>query len=152
MKAAEDATRCPQIPRRCHHCAGPLSKDMETSSWTVPPLVRDSFSMIGSALGGIAGAFYGFNHVMPVVRRHIKGPMWMHFFVGAPPVIVFSSACAGLAGGTIPATAQLVSSSCHAVSSHSFARSSSRVPTHAPSFAPAASHDDMRKTRSSSPL
>jgi hypothetical protein len=19
---------------------------------------------------------------MPVVRRHIKGPMWMHFFVG----------------------------------------------------------------------
>lgn len=28
MKAAEDATRCPQIPRRCHHCAGPLSKDM----------------------------------------------------------------------------------------------------------------------------
>jgi hypothetical protein len=22
------------------------------------------------------------NAVMPVVRRHIKGPMWMHFFVG----------------------------------------------------------------------
>uniref|UniRef100_A0A0D3EM27 Uncharacterized protein n=1 Tax=Oryza barthii TaxID=65489 RepID=A0A0D3EM27_9ORYZ len=34
----------------------------ETSSWTVPPLVRDSFSMIGSAIGGTAGAFYGFNH------------------------------------------------------------------------------------------
>uniref|UniRef100_A0A0E0FJR5 Uncharacterized protein n=2 Tax=Oryza TaxID=4527 RepID=A0A0E0FJR5_ORYNI len=87
----------PEIPTRCHHCAGPLSKDMvrviplppphhsssspprdlspwscrlrcrsrgwlETSSWTVPPLVRDSFSMIGSAIGGTAGAFYGFNH------------------------------------------------------------------------------------------
>ncbi|CAA2978751.1 uncharacterized protein LOC111393763 [Olea europaea subsp. europaea] len=30
---------------RCPHCAGPLSKEMETSEWTVPPLIRDSFSM-----------------------------------------------------------------------------------------------------------
>ncbi|RLM93833.1 uncharacterized protein C2845_PM08G08920 [Panicum miliaceum] len=82
MVAPGDAARCPEIPRWCHHCAGPLSKDMETSSWTVSPMVRDSFSMIGSAVGGIAGAFYGFNHTMPVVRRYIKGPMWMHFLVG----------------------------------------------------------------------
>ncbi|KAL0436216.1 UNVERIFIED_CONTAM: hypothetical protein Sradi_0329500, partial [Sesamum radiatum] len=47
---------------RCPHCAGPLAKEMETSEWTVPPLIRDSFSMIGSAVGGTAGAFYGFNH------------------------------------------------------------------------------------------
>ncbi|GAY39893.1 hypothetical protein CUMW_047870 [Citrus unshiu] len=38
----------------------------------------------------------------------------------APPVIVFSSACAGLTGGAVPAIAQLVSSSYHAaISSHS---------------------------------
>ncbi|KAL0010802.1 hypothetical protein SO802_005910 [Lithocarpus litseifolius] len=59
------------IDMRCHHCAGPLSKDMETSEWTVPPLIRDSFSMIGSAVGGTTSAFYGFNHVMPKVRRFI---------------------------------------------------------------------------------
>ncbi|GER27167.1 NADH-quinone oxidoreductase subunit I 1 [Striga asiatica] len=100
---------------RCPHCAGPLTKDMETSEWTVPPLIRDSFSMIGSAVGGTAGAFYGFNHAMPIVRRWIKGPMWLHFLVGAPPVIIFSSGCAGLAGGSIPALAQLASSSYHAV-------------------------------------
>ncbi|MCD7472072.1 hypothetical protein HAX54_012960 [Datura stramonium] len=47
---------------RCPHCAGPLSKEMETSEWTVPPLIRDSFSMIGSAVGGTTSAFYGFNH------------------------------------------------------------------------------------------
>ncbi|KAM3349005.1 hypothetical protein ACQJBY_022276 [Aegilops geniculata] len=141
----------PELPKRCHHCAGPLSKDMETSSWTVTPLVRDSFSMvcsiafycspvqIGSAVGGTAGAFYAFNHAMPVVRRYIKGPMWMHFLVGAPPVVVFSSACAGLAAGTIPALAQLVSSSCHAAMS-------------SPSFARPASPDDMHKSRGSSPL
>nr|GLL27105.1 hypothetical protein CQW23_00523 [Ipomoea trifida] len=54
----------------------------ETSEWTVPPLIRDSFSM-------------------------------------APPVIVFSSACAGLAGGAVPALAQLASSSYHAAISSS---------------------------------
>ncbi|KAF8661563.1 hypothetical protein HU200_056984 [Digitaria exilis] len=187
MAAAGDAARCPEIPGRCHHCAGPLSKDMvwqlplqivrlhffcdpaairrvaETSSWTVPAMVRDSFSMvlfthfifwqIGSAVGGIAGAFYGFNHTMPFVRRYIKGPMWMHFLVGAPPVIVFSSACAGLAGGTIPAAAQLVSSSYHAsMSSSSLARSSSHATMPSQSFARSASHDNMHKARSSSPL
>ncbi|KAJ4975875.1 hypothetical protein NE237_000981 [Protea cynaroides] len=104
---------------RCSHCAGPLSKEMETSNWTVPPLVRDSFSMIGSAVGGTASAFYGFNHAMPIVQRRVKGPMWLHFLIGAPPVIVFSSACAGLAGGAIPALAQLVSSSYHAAMSSS---------------------------------
>ncbi|XP_042502122.1 uncharacterized protein LOC122079596 [Macadamia integrifolia] len=104
---------------RCPHCAGPLSKEMETSNWTVPPLVRDSFSMIGSAVGGTTSAFYGFNHAMPVVQRCVKGPMWLHFLIGAPPVIVFSSACAGLAGGAIPALAQLLSSAYHAAISSS---------------------------------
>ncbi|CAA7406147.1 unnamed protein product [Spirodela intermedia] len=109
-------------PSRCPHCAGPLYKDMETSSWTVAPFVRDSFSMIASAVGGTASAFYGFNHAMPVVRRWVKGPMWAHFLVGSPPVIVFSSACAGLAGGAVPALAQLASSSYHAAFSSSSPR------------------------------
>ncbi|PKA61832.1 hypothetical protein AXF42_Ash008664 [Apostasia shenzhenica] len=127
-------------PVRCSHCAGPLSKDLETSSWTVGPLIRDSFSMIGTGVGGTASAFYGFNHVMPVVRRWVKGPMWVHFFVGAPPVIVFSSACAGLAGGAVPALAQLVSSSLRsAMSSSALARTSSQ-------------EDNMHKNRNSSPL
>ncbi|EOY10669.1 Uncharacterized protein TCM_025973 isoform 2, partial [Theobroma cacao] len=72
----------PRTNLRCHHCAGPLSKEMETSEWTVAPLVRDSFSMIGSAVGGTTSAFYGFNHVMPLVRRWVKGPMWVHFLIG----------------------------------------------------------------------
>ncbi|KAE8663153.1 Glucosidase II beta subunit, putative isoform 1 [Hibiscus syriacus] len=87
----------PRSNLRCPHCAGPLSKEIETSEWTVSPLVRNSFAMIGSAVGGTTSAFYGFNHVMPIVRKYVKGPMWVHFLVGAPPVIVLSSACAGLA-------------------------------------------------------
>ncbi|KAL6337146.1 hypothetical protein AAG906_036460 [Vitis piasezkii] len=119
---------------RCHHCAGPLSKDMETSAWTVPPFIRDSFSMIGTAVGGIASAFYGFNYVMPIVQKRVKGPMWLHFLVGAPPVIVFSSTCAGLAGGAVPAVAQLASSSYHAVVT------SRRLPP------PSSQDDKMHKT------
>nr|KJB44673.1 hypothetical protein B456_007G264600 [Gossypium raimondii] len=153
---------------RCHHCAGPLSKEMviiftyifififflvlfnflfwgsmvqEASEWTVAPLVRDSFSMIGSAVGGTTSAFYGFNHVMPIVRRYVKGPMWVHFLVGAPPVIVFSSACAGLAGGAVPALAQLASSSYHAA----FSSSSSSLP-------PSSQDDKMHKSRTNSTL
>nr|XP_043627973.1 uncharacterized protein LOC122599510 [Erigeron canadensis] len=61
-----------------------------------------------------SSAFYGFNLVMPVVQRRVKGPMWLHFLIGAQPVLEFSSACAGLAGGAIPALAQLASSSYHA--------------------------------------
>ncbi|KAI3989933.1 hypothetical protein MKX01_003636 [Papaver californicum] len=68
--------------------------------------------MIGTAVGGTASAFYGFNHVMPLVQRRIKGPMWLQFLIGTPPVMLFSSAC-----GTVPAVAQLVSSSYHAASS-----------------------------------
>ncbi|ESQ49682.1 hypothetical protein EUTSA_v10021750mg [Eutrema salsugineum] len=104
-----------EIGTRCHHCAGPLTKNLETNEWTVAPFIRDSFSMIGSAVGGTSSAFIGFNHVMPVVRKWVKGPMWLHFLVGAPPVIVVSSACAGLAGGAVPALAQLASSSYHAI-------------------------------------
>ncbi|KNA07840.1 hypothetical protein SOVF_168130 [Spinacia oleracea] len=109
-------------PLPCPNCAGPLSKEMETSRWTVQPFIRDSFSMIGSAVGGTTSAFYAFNYVIPTVRKWVIGPMWLHFLIGAPPVIVFSSACAGLAGGAVPALAQLASSSYHAAmlsSSHS---------------------------------
>ncbi|CAH2072449.1 unnamed protein product [Thlaspi arvense] len=86
-----------EIGIRCHHCAGPLTKNLETSEWTVAPFIRDSFSMIGSAVGGTASAFIGFNHAMPIVRKWIKGPMWLHFLVGV--------------SGTVPALAQLASSS-----------------------------------------
>ncbi|GKB44023.1 hypothetical protein Tco_0888965 [Tanacetum coccineum] len=95
---------------------------------------------IGSAVGGISSAFYGFNLVMPAVQRRVKGPMWLHFLIGAPPVIVFSSACAGLAGGAVPALAQLASSSYHAaVTSPSLS-------------APPPQKDDISKSRTSSTI
>ncbi|KAA3473115.1 transmembrane protein [Gossypium australe] len=155
---------------RCHHCAGPLSKEMETSEWTVAPLVRDSFSMIGSAVGGTTSAFYGDANsqedwciVSDLLTELISGQklsmLWRLFqvdtfshpyaaacmsrtdwFLAAPPVIVFSSACAGLAGGAVPALAQLASSSYHAAFS-----SSSSLP-------PSSQDDKMHKSRTNSTL
>ncbi|KMZ76060.1 hypothetical protein ZOSMA_107G00580 [Zostera marina] len=130
---------------RCRHCAGPLSKNMETSSWTVSPLIRESFSMIGTAVGGTASAFYGFNHVMPIARRFVISPMWLQYLVGAPPVIIFSSACAGLAGGTVPALAQLVSSAYHATIASSLSSSTISTP-------PSTDSEKMGKTRKPSDL
>ncbi|CAM8984270.1 unnamed protein product [Rhodiola kirilowii] len=128
-----------QIGTTCQLCAGPLLKEAETTSWNIPPLLRDSFSMIGSAVGGISSAFYAFNSVMPTVQKRVKGPMWLHFLIGAPPVIVFSSACAGFTGGAIPALAQLGISSYHAATS--------------PCASPSPAQDDpLRKTRTSSTL
>ncbi|KAG5629386.1 hypothetical protein H5410_001103, partial [Solanum commersonii] len=58
----------------------------------------------------------------------------------APPVIVFSSACAGLAGGVVPVFAQLASSSYHtAVSSFTLPSTASQ-------------DENMGKSRTSSTL
>ncbi|GKF53326.1 hypothetical protein Tco_0160236, partial [Tanacetum coccineum] len=65
-----------------HYTVALCDLPLETSAWTVGPLIRDSFSMIGSAVGGISSAFYGFNLVMPAVQRRVKGPMWLHFLIG----------------------------------------------------------------------
>ncbi|KAL4194785.1 hypothetical protein AMTRI_Chr05g61250 [Amborella trichopoda] len=40
-------------------------------------------------------SFTFFLATMPIIQKWIKGPMWVHFL--APPVILFSSTCAGLA-------------------------------------------------------
>eukprot|EP00249_Psilotum_nudum_P012752 c23961_g1_i1 orf=608-1219(-) len=100
--ASSDVYRPPTLqpglgPPRCPRCSAPLSKDLEASGWTIAPFVKDSFAMIGTAVGGTVSAFYGFNHAMPPIRRWITGPVWLQFAVGLPPLIIFSISCAGLA-------------------------------------------------------
>ncbi|CAF2120167.1 unnamed protein product [Brassica rapa subsp. narinosa] len=42
---------------RCHHCAGSLTKNLETSEWTVSPFIRDSFSMSNYSFAAIVNKF-----------------------------------------------------------------------------------------------
>jgi hypothetical protein len=54
---------------------------------------------VGTTAGGSMSALYGFNAVMPHVKKQIRGPIWFQLLVGLPPVMIFSVGCAGLAGG-----------------------------------------------------
>uniref|UniRef100_A0A7I4CRH5 Uncharacterized protein n=1 Tax=Physcomitrium patens TaxID=3218 RepID=A0A7I4CRH5_PHYPA len=83
---------------RCPRCSAPLSKDLESSGWTIAPFVRESFAMVGTAVGGTLSSFYAFNAVMPHVKKRVGGPIWWQFVVGLPPVLLFSVGCAGLGG------------------------------------------------------
>ncbi|KAH9328511.1 hypothetical protein KI387_000619, partial [Taxus chinensis] len=49
-----------------------------------------SNNSVGTAAGGTLGAFHGFNRVMPFVQSRVRGPMWLHFFVGIPPIMFWS--------------------------------------------------------------
>lgn len=104
---------------RCPRCSAPLSKDLESSGWTIAPFVRESFAMVGTAVGGTLSSFYAFNAVMPHVKKRVGGPIWWQFVVGLPPVPLFSVGCAGLGGGVLPGLAQLSVSTYHAASASS---------------------------------
>nr|XP_024366262.1 uncharacterized protein LOC112277780 isoform X2 [Physcomitrium patens] len=67
---------------RCPRCSAPLSKDLESSGWTIAPFVRESFAMVGTAVGGTLSSFYAFNAVMPHVKKRVGGPIWWQFVVG----------------------------------------------------------------------
>ncbi|KAH9568878.1 hypothetical protein CY35_03G101900 [Sphagnum magellanicum] len=108
-------------PPRCPRCSAPLSNDLEASGWTIAPFMRESFAMVGTTAGGSMSALYGFNAVMPHVKKQIGGPIWFQLLVGLPPIMIFSVGCAGLAGGALPAFAQLAVSTYHAASASSHA-------------------------------
>ncbi|GJX08465.1 hypothetical protein Tco_0196397 [Tanacetum coccineum] len=134
-----------------HYTVALCDLPLETSAWTVGPLIRDSFSMDCSAVGMVYQAHTsGFNSCDAGCSKTgertyvVTFPDWCKFLSGtlwwAPPVIVFSSACAGLAGGAVPALAQLASSSYHAaVTSPSLS-------------APPPQKDDISKSRTSSTI
>eukprot|EP01018_Ginkgo_biloba_P017873 Gb_05805 [translate_table: standard] len=71
---------------RCPRCFSPISEDSEARGWTMAPVVRDTFMMVGTTAGGTLSAFQGFNQVMPFVQSRVRGPMWLHFIVGDSPL------------------------------------------------------------------
>jgi hypothetical protein len=76
-------------PPRCPRCSAPLSNDLEASGWTIAPFMRESFAMVGTTAGGSMSALYGFNAVMPHVKKQIGGPIWFQLLVGVSlPCIV----------------------------------------------------------------
>ncbi|KAJ6804838.1 uncharacterized protein M6B38_185015 [Iris pallida] len=64
-------------------------------------------------------AVHGFNTGFPYVQKHVKGPKWLQFVVGIPPLLLFSGASAALGAYAVPKFAQLTVTSYYAASSAS---------------------------------
>ncbi|PWA76029.1 hypothetical protein CTI12_AA190660 [Artemisia annua] len=45
----------------------------------------------GCGLGGMLSAFYGLNTGIPYIQKHVKGPKWLPFVIGIPPLLLFSA-------------------------------------------------------------
>ncbi|XP_015158369.1 uncharacterized protein [Solanum tuberosum] len=74
------------------------------------------FQMAGSGIGGLLSAIHGFNTGIPFVQRHVKGPKWLPFVIGLPPLLMFSAASATFGGYAIPVFSQLTMTSYYAAS------------------------------------
>ncbi|KAJ0463869.1 hypothetical protein HanHA300_Chr14g0520571 [Helianthus annuus] len=56
---------------------------------------------------------------MPYLQKHIKGPKWLPFVIGIPPLLMFSAASAAVGGYGLPNFTQLSVTSYYAASSAS---------------------------------
>eukprot|EP00252_Welwitschia_mirabilis_P002163 TRINITY_DN12076_c0_g1_i2.p1 TRINITY_DN12076_c0_g1~~TRINITY_DN12076_c0_g1_i2.p1 ORF type:complete len:163 (+),score=31.55 TRINITY_DN12076_c0_g1_i2:170-658(+) len=104
---------------RCPRCFSLISASPDANSWAMAPVLRDTFTMVGTTGGGTISAFQGFNKVMPLVQSRFRGPMWLHFIIGIPPVMLWSLAWAAFGGSALPAFAQASVSSYYSASAAS---------------------------------
>ncbi|KAK2990678.1 hypothetical protein RJ640_029353 [Escallonia rubra] len=73
----------------------------------------------GSGIGGMLSAIHGFNTGIPYAQKNVKGPKWLPFVIGLPPLLMFSAASAAFGGYALPKFAQLTVTSYYAASSAS---------------------------------
>ncbi|PWA46223.1 hypothetical protein CTI12_AA510220 [Artemisia annua] len=104
---------------RCPRCLSLLDSDSDKGEWTITPVLHDATAVAGCGLGGMLGAFYGLNTGMPYLQKHVKGPKWLPFVIGIPPLLMFSAGSAALGGYGLPNFTQLSVTSYYAASSAS---------------------------------
>ncbi|KAI9121913.1 hypothetical protein K1719_006602 [Acacia pycnantha] len=78
-----------------------------------------SFPDAGSGMDGMLSAVHGFNTGIPYLQNRLKGPKWLPFQVGLPPLLIYSGASAAFGGYVLPKFAQLTVTSYYAASSAS---------------------------------
>ncbi|KAE9465989.1 hypothetical protein C3L33_02124, partial [Rhododendron williamsianum] len=79
---------------RCPRCLSLLNPNAENGEWAITSVLHDATSVAGSGIGGLLSAIHGFNTGIPYVQKHVKGPKWLPFLVGLPPLLMFSAASA----------------------------------------------------------
>ncbi|XP_009775670.1 uncharacterized protein LOC107776235 [Nicotiana tabacum] len=104
---------------RCPRCLSLLNPTSKSGEWAITPVLHDVTAVAGSGIGGLLSAIHGFNTGIPFVQRHVKGPKWLPFVIGLPPLLMFSSASAAFGGYALPKFTQLTVTSYYASSSAS---------------------------------
>ncbi|XP_061990826.1 uncharacterized protein LOC133709177 isoform X2 [Rosa rugosa] len=79
---------------RCPRCLSLLDHDSGKGEWTITPVLHDATAVAGSGIGGMLSAIHGFNTGIPYLQNRLKGPKWLPFLVGLPPLLLFSGASA----------------------------------------------------------
>ncbi|KEH41743.1 hypothetical protein MtrunA17_Chr1g0175861 [Medicago truncatula] len=104
---------------RCPRCLSLLNPNSERGEWTITPVLHDATAIVGSGVGGMLSAVHGLNNGLPYLQNRLKGPKWLPFVVGIPPLLIFAGASAAFGGYVLPKFAQLTVTSYYASSSAS---------------------------------
>ncbi|CAI8602291.1 unnamed protein product [Vicia faba] len=96
---------------RCPRCLSLLNPNSERGEWTITPVLHDATAVVGSGFGGMISAVHGLNRGLPYLQSRLKGPKWLPFLVGIPPLLIFSGASAAFGGGVKELTNQLAHNS-----------------------------------------
>ncbi|KAK9664626.1 hypothetical protein RND81_14G057100 [Saponaria officinalis] len=104
---------------RCPRCLSPIDSNSKTGEWAITPVLHDATAVAGTGLGAMLSAIHGLNTGIPFFQKHVKGPKWLPFVVGVPPLLIWSGACAAFGGYTLPRFTQLTVTSYHEASSAS---------------------------------
>lgn len=103
---------------RCPRCLSLLDSDDSTNGeWTITSVLHDATAVAGTGIGAMLSATHGFNTGIPFVQKYVKGPKWLPFVVGLPPLLLSSAACAAFGGYALPKFTQLTVTSYYAASS-----------------------------------
>ncbi|KAL5545423.1 hypothetical protein UlMin_005110 [Ulmus minor] len=105
--------RCP----RCLSTLNPISG--KGDEWAITSVLHDATAVAGSGIGGLLSAVHTFNTGIPYLQSRVKGPKWLPFLVGIPPLLIVSGAGAAFGGYVLPRFAQLTVTSYYAASSAS---------------------------------
>ncbi|XP_048441534.1 uncharacterized protein LOC103927415 [Pyrus x bretschneideri] len=104
---------------RCPRCLSLLAHDSDKGECTITPVLHDATAVAGSGIGGMLSAIHSFNTGIPYLQNQLKGPKWLPFLIGLPPLLLFSGASAAFGGYALPKFAQLTVTSYYATSSAS---------------------------------
>ncbi|KAB5552870.1 hypothetical protein DKX38_010181 [Salix brachista] len=85
---------------RCPRCLSLLNPISAKGEWAITSVLHDATAVAGSGIGGLLSAVHGFNTGIPFLQNRLKGPKWLPFLVGLPPLLAVSAASAVFGGST----------------------------------------------------